>query len=259
LAHTLNKDRAWLYTHPEAQLSYEQTEHFLELARRREQREPIAYITGCKAFFGLEFLVNTATLIPRPETELLVETAIQLAYPNDPLTIADVGTGSGCIAISLAKYLKNGRVFAIDISDQALDIARKNAVRHQVEDRITFLRGDLLSPLPNQVDLIVSNPPYIRQAELNSQAMSPEVYQHEPRVALEGGEDGLRTIERLLSQAKAKLKPGGALLVEIGFAQGQTVLELAGLQFPGATIQVKKDLAGLDRLLVVQQRVTDPA
>jgi release factor glutamine methyltransferase len=215
----------------------------------------VAYLLGHKEFFGLEFQVNPHVLIPRPETELLVETAIewsiinnQLSIVNGKFTIADVGTGSGCIAVALAKHLPKASLVAIDASPEALRLARLNAERHAVQ--ITFLSGDLLEPLAEPVDLMVSNPPYVSQAELA--AAMPEVSVYEPRLALDGGEDGLDVVRRLLSQAKEKLKPGGALLVEIGASQGQAMIKLAQTHFPGAVIQIKKDLAGLDRLLVVQ-------
>jgi release factor glutamine methyltransferase len=252
LAHTLNKDRTWLYTHFTAQLQADQQEQFFELVARRKQREPVAYIIGRKEFFGLEFLVNSATLIPRPETELLVETALQLTSPDDRLAIADIGTGSGCIAIALAKYLPRAALFAVDLSAEALQVARQNAGRHQVSDRLTFLLGNLLEPLPTPVDLIVSNPPYVSQVDLKTPSTSPEVQQYEPRLALDGGDDGLALIRQLLAQAKKKLEPKGKLLVEIGSRQGMAVRQLAESCFPQADLQIRKDLAGLDRLLVVQ-------
>jgi release factor glutamine methyltransferase len=253
LAHVLDKDRTWLYLWPEFELDRRRYNYFSELVTRRERREPVAYLTGLKSFFGLEFLVNSDTLIPRPETELLVETALQLASHNTPLTIADIGTGSGCIAIALATHLAEARIFAIDISPQAIQMAWRNAERHQVLDRITFLIGNLLLPLAGPVDFIVSNPPYIRYAELRPPLTMAEVYQYEPHLALDGGLDGLLIIRRLLAQAREKLKPEGTLLVEIGATQGDAVRKLAATHFPEATITIKKDLAGLDRLLVVQQ------
>lgn len=252
LAHTMGRERSWFYLYPQAELAGDQAEMFFSLIARREQREPVAYLTGEKEFFGLAFQVNPAVLVPRPETELLVETAIQLATAQAYLSIVDVGTGSGCIAVSLAAYLPQARLWAIDLSEQALQVAAQNAARRQLEARLTFLAGDLLSPLPNPVDLIVSNPPYVRGPELAAPFTTPEVHQYEPRLALDGGESGLEVIARLLAQAGQKLRPGGSLLVEIGAAQGQAVAGLASLHFPKAEIRVKKDLAGLDRLLVVQ-------
>jgi release factor glutamine methyltransferase len=257
LAHVLGRDRTWLYAHPQAPLSENELARFNALICRRERREPVAYLTGHKAFFGLDFEVTPDVLIPRPETELLVETAIQIFKERwivSNLTIADIGTGSGCIAITLAQNLPGAAVFGIDRSNKALKVARRNAIRHQVLDQITFLSGDLLAPLPAPVDLIVSNPPYISRPELASPDLASEVRQYEPALALDGGEDGLALIQRLLAQARPKLKTGGSLLIEIGSTQGHPVSELAKAYFPNAEIQIKKDLAGLDRLLVIHIR-----
>jgi release factor glutamine methyltransferase len=267
LAHSLSRERTWLYLYPEYSLTPEQVNTFEALLRRREAREPVAYLIGCKEFFGLEFQVNPHVLIPRPETELLVETALQIYdlrftiydFANSPrkskivnrkLTIVDVGTGSGCIATALAKYLPQAAIFAIDTSAKALQLARRNAERHSVAGQITFLPGDLLQPLIEPVDLIVSNPPYVSEAQLA--AASPEVSRFEPRLALAGGADGLAVIRRLLAQAAGKLNPGGSLLIEIGSSQGVAVKALAQTYFPAATIRIESDLAGLDRLLIVQ-------
>lgn len=267
LAHVLGKERTWLYLHPHAHVNREQHQQFLSLVARRRQREPVAYLVGHKAFFGLEFSVTPDTLVPRPETELLVEIAIEMAShlsqteakfdrrsidpKNSKLLIADVGTGSGCIAVALAKHLDQAHILAIDVSEQALEVAQKNAEQHQVSDRITFLTGDLLTPLTDAVDIIVSNPPYVSLPELSAPFTSPEVHRYEPRLALDGGRDGLDVVRRLLPQAKNRLKSNGRLLVEIGATQGEAATNLALAQFPQATIEVKPDLAGLDRLLVV--------
>ncbi|NJN95884.1 MAG: peptide chain release factor N(5)-glutamine methyltransferase [Anaerolineales bacterium] len=259
LAHSLGRERTWLYLHFSDPLDENQVNNFETLLRRREQREPVAYIVGCKAFFGLDFEVNPHVLIPRPETELLVEIALdwrleigdsRIFNLQSPISMADIGTGSGCIAVALAKHLPDACVFAVDTSPEALLLARRNAERNEMADPITFLQGDLLEPLPEPVDLIVSNPPYVSRSELAT-AM-PEVSRYEPRLALDGGEDGLDVIRLLLPQAREKLKPGGALLIEIGSTQGPAVVQLAQTHFPGAAVEVKKDLAGLDRLLVVK-------
>lgn len=248
LGHVLAKERAWLYTYPDTGLSPDQLARFDELVARRARREPVAYLTGVKAFFGLDFLVNRHVLIPRPETELLVETALHIAGAS-PVSIADVGTGSGCIAVSLAKNLPQAHLYAIDASALALDVARENAARHGVLASITFLQGNLLEPLPRPVDMIASNPPYISRGEL--EAALPEVSRYEPYLALNGGEDGLEAIRQLLAQARGRLKSGAAMLVEIGSSQGPAAGQLARQFFPSATIEIKQDLAGLDRLLVL--------
>lgn len=251
LAHMLNKDRTWLYLNPHMPLDQDCLDSFYSLLVRREQREPVAYLVGHKAFFGLDFQVNRQVLIPRPETELLVETALATEHRStSTLTIADVGTGSGCIAIALAKNLASASLFALDSSEEALQVARDNAGRHEVAERIAFLAGDLLQPLPQPVDLIVSNPPYVSYSELAETA--PEISQYEPRRALDGGIDGLEVIRQLLSQAGEKIKPGGCLLIEIGASQGAAVMALAQSQFDKAEVQIRQDLAGLDRLLVVK-------
>jgi release factor glutamine methyltransferase len=252
LAHVLGRDRSWLYLYLQERLEPGRLAKFEELLTRRGRREPVAYLTGHKEFFGLDFEVTPAVLIPRPETELLVETALELAGPTRPCLVVDVGTGSGCIAVTLAKHLPAGQFWATDISSQALQVARRNADRHGVTGRMTLVQTDLLQPVAGPFDLLVSNPPYISPAELQPETMQPEVYRYEPRLALDGGEAGLAIIQQLLSQARAKLKPGGSVLVEIGATQGQAVTQLAGRFFPQAGVQVKKDLAGLDRLLVIR-------
>jgi release factor glutamine methyltransferase len=258
LAYTLDKDRVWLYTHPLKTLNKKRLDKFYHLLHRREQREPVAYLTGQKAFFALDFQVNPHVLIPRPETELLVETTIQLVNQQTrspyPLLIADVGTGSGCIAIALAKNIAEASFFAVDASPAALQVARQNAARYGVAPRIHFVEGDLLQPLARSFDLIVSNPPYVSHSELS--ATSPEVRRYEPKLALAGGQDGLEIIRQLLPQAKEKLKPGGSLLVEIGATQGPAATHLAKRHFPEANVHIKKDLAKRDRLLVVEKNST---
>lgn len=270
LAHILGySERTRLYLHLDRALSAQELAGFENLVQRREQREPVAYLTGHKEFFALDFEVNPHVLIPRPETELLVETALKirdlrLEIGNQRLSnlqshrdasqslisIIDVGTGSGCIAIALAKHLSAATIFASDLSPEAVQLARRNAERHGVAATITFWQGDLLEPLPGRVDMIVSNPPYVSQPELR--AAQPEVSRYEPRLALDGGPDGLTVIRRLLVQAGKKLNPGGAVLVEIGSGQGEAAQRLAYEYFPTAKIKIKPDLAHLDRLLVIE-------
>lgn len=213
--------------------------------------EPTAYITGHKEFFGIDFQISPATLIPRPETELLVERAIELvnaAFPQSCL-VADIGTGCGAIAIAIALHLPKVKIYASDISATALEVARSNCRYHGVSDRITLLQGDLLDPLPEPVNLIVANLPYIRETELP--ALPPEISMYEPQIALAGGRDGLKQIERLLSQAGTKLLPRGAIMLEIGYEQGQTASELAKQYIPDARVNVITDLSGLDRLIEI--------
>ncbi len=227
----------------------DQTVAFSALIQRRIGHEPTAYITGHKEFFGIDFKVSPGTLIPRPDTELLVETAIELAntaFPRSCL-IADVGTGCGAIAISLALHLPQAKFYATDISAAALELARSNCRRHRVSHRVRLLQGDLLEPLPEPVQLIVANLPYISEPELPRLPL--EISMFEPQMALAGGTDGLMQIERLLSQASSKLSSGGAVLLEVGYDQGSAVKSLAQKCFPTAKISVMTDLSGLDRVV----------
>jgi release factor glutamine methyltransferase len=251
LAHVLNTDRTWITLHRPDMLPEGHLEVYTELVEQREQRRPVAYITGVKEFYGLEFAVTPSVLIPRPETELLVETAIELLHSRPAAIVADVGTGSGCIAISLAKQLPGLTVLATDLSQEALDVAHQNAARHQAN--VSFFQGHLLTPIAPTIHIVVSNPPYVSTGFLQANSTMPEVSRYEPRLALDGGEQGLDLISALLAQAARKLHPDGAVLIEIGYDQGQRVLGLAKLYFPDAHIELKQDLASSDRLLVVRQ------
>lgn len=192
---------------------------FRDLVKRRSAGEPVAYLVGFREFYSLNFEVNSDVLIPRPETEDLVMRVVDLCRQSgkdsSPICIADVGTGSGAIAISVARHVPGSRITAIDISPAALEVAGRNAARHQVADRIELMCGDLLSPVPPEArfDLVVSNPPYVSRSEW--EALKPDVRQHEPRLALVGGETGVEIIERLVPQAADHLLDGGWLLVEI--------------------------------------------
>ncbi len=253
LAHALNTDRTHLYQRLRDELRPNAEEAFNVLLRRRLSHEPAAYILGRKEFYGLELEVTPAAIIPRPETETLVELALEFAAVRQAgrgLRVVDVGVGCGAIAVALAKHLPQAEIVATDVSPQALALARRNAERHQVAERIRFLEGDLLEPLDAPVDVIAANLPYVRTGDF--EAAPPEIHQHEPRLGLDGGPDGLRIIERLLRQAPSRLKGGGALFIEIGEEQGDAARRLATEVFPQARIQVRKDLSGLDRVLVVR-------
>jgi release factor glutamine methyltransferase len=255
LAHVLGQDRAWLYAHPEYPLDPNQLGGFQALIARRAEREPVAYLTGHKEFFGLDFVVAPGVLIPRPETERLVEIALQIleaGSSSETLAIVDVGTGSAAIAVTLATHVRAAHVVAVDISAAALAIARHNAIRHGVAGRVDCLLGDLLTPLKGPFHLITANLPYLSQADLA--AAPPEVARWEPRLALAGGPDGLADIRRLLTTAASRLHPAGTLLAEIGAGQGADVLALANRHFPRATVEIAQDYAGLDRVLVVHLR-----
>ena len=252
LCEALGVGRSRLYQQLNSEILPEASAAFERLLARRLAHEPLTYIIGRREFFGREFEVTPAATIPRPETETLVELVIQFArerFGGSPPTIADIGTGSGVIAISLAAGLPGANVVAIDESLAALNLARRNADRHRVAGRIGFLRGDLLAPLGAAVDIIAANLPYVRTPDWEQ--MPPEIREWEPRSGLDGGADGLRVIRRLLQQAPARLRPGGALFAEIGEEQGARAVAGARSAFPQASIELRRDLAGRDRVLVV--------
>ena len=229
----------------------DQTIALSKLIQRRISHEPTAYITGHKEFFGIDFEVSPDTLIPRPDTELLVEKAIELVNKRFPKSclIADIGTGCGAIAIALALNLPLVKIYATEISASALEVAESNCRKHRVFDRVRLLRGDLLEPLPEPVQLIVANLPYISESELPKLPL--EISMFEPQLALAGGKDGLTQIRRLISQAGSKLVNGGAVLLEIGYDQGQVVKDLAWKYFPSAEVSLATDLSGLDRVVTI--------
>ncbi|MBN1923109.1 MAG: peptide chain release factor N(5)-glutamine methyltransferase [Anaerolineae bacterium] len=251
LATLLDWNRARLLAHLDAPIPETLATTFRTWVLRRATGEPLPYITGRIEFCALEFAVTPAVLIPRPETELLVEMALEHAdvTPSAPPIIADVGTGSGCIVITLASRLPQAQCYAIDLSPAAMEVARQNAARYGVLERLHFLEGDLLAPLPEPADIIVSNPPYIADTEWDNLPVS---VRHEPAMALLAGCDGLNAVRRLLAQAPAKMRPGGILLVEIGERQGAVVLALAQQVFTHAECRIRTDLAGKDRVLQIR-------
>jgi release factor glutamine methyltransferase len=254
LTHALGITRAQLHAHPQSRLSPAELTSYRQLIERRTLHEPVAYIVGHKEFYGLDLLVDDRVLIPRPETELLVEKAIEMSKqrPVDikQLLVADIGTGSGAIAVSLAMHLPQAVVYATDASPEALEVAASNCRRHRVEDRVHPLQGHLLEPLPEPVDLIAANLPYVSEVELAQ--LPPEMNLYEPREALNGGPDGLDHIRHLLAQAKGHLKPGGVVLLEIGATQGEAVVALTKRHFPAARVEIMQDYAGLDRVVMVE-------
>ncbi len=245
-------DRVALYLGIDQKLTSEQACSFFDLIKRRISREPAAYITGHKEFFDLDFHVDRHVLIPRPETEILVEKAIEIGGSLFASTclIADVGTGCGAIAVALAVNLHHARIYATDVSRAALEIAWYNCCSHCVANSVTLLQGDLLDPLPEPVHLIVANLPYITYSELGG--LRAEISQFEPLLALNGGVDGLSTIQGVISQAGRNLLPGGVILMEIGFQQGQAVCDLARMYLPGSEVSITKDLCGLDRVVSIR-------
>ncbi|MFC1933014.1 peptide chain release factor N(5)-glutamine methyltransferase, partial [Chloroflexota bacterium] len=223
----------------------EQEKNFWGLIERRLNHEPTAYIIGHREFYGLDFYVDRSVLISRPESELLVEKTLEVTQNQVVSTIAEVGTGCGAIAISLALSLPQAKIYATDISKAALEVALFNCQKHEVVNRIYLLSGDMLDPLSEPVDLIVANLPYVRESELSQVSM----LNFEPSLALNGGSDGLGKIRRLCTQVSEKLYPGGCLLLEIGQGQRRAVTTFLRSLFPLAEIEVAPDLSGIDRVV----------
>jgi len=251
LRHTLKISRIKLYLDLDQELSPQQDKNFWNLIKRRLNGEPIAYITRHREFYGLNFYVDHNVLIPRPESELLVEKTLELAQNYTVSTIAEVGTGCGAIAISLALSLPQAKIYATDISAAALKIALFNCQKHGVVDKIYLLSGDMLDPIPEPVDLIVANLPYVREAELSQ----INTLDFEPSLALNGGPDGLEKIRQLCSQISDKLRPGGCLLLEIGQGQKRAVTTLLCRLFPLAEIEGSLDLSGINRIVKCQSEI----
>ncbi len=251
LGHVLGLTRAQIHAHPDRRLNAAELDSYRELIERRRQHEPVAYIIGHKEFYGLDFYVDRRVLIPRPETELLVEKGLEIGRAaSHPLTIADVGTGCGAIAISLAMHLPQAIIYALDASPDALEVAALNRRLHSVEKRVHLLQGDLLSPLPQPVDLIFANLPYVSRTEWEQ--LPRIITAYEPRSALDGGPDGLDAIRHLLARARFHLRPRATILLEIGATQGTVVTDLARHHFSTATVEVVQDYAGLDRMVVIE-------
>lgn len=245
LRHALQIDRAQLYSEPNRELSAEQEEKLRQLVQRRREGEPTAYITGHREFYGLDFYVDRRVLIPRPETELMVEKALALARSRRFESAADIGTGCGAIAISLALNLPRLEIYACDVSAEALEVARINCQKHGLADRIQLLRGDMLTPLPGPVDLIVANLPYVTRPEISHSGLAD----FEPGLALDGGRDGLDKIQKLCDQAGDRLQPYGGMLLEIGQGQSRTVTDLLRRHFPQAAVEIMPDLQGIERVI----------
>ncbi|HEV2491507.1 MAG TPA: peptide chain release factor N(5)-glutamine methyltransferase [Terriglobia bacterium] len=272
LMHVLGRDRCYLYTHPEAELSPDAAERYFGLIRERATGKPTQYITGHQEFWGLDFEVTPDVLIPRPETEHLVEAVLELAgsagrgsagVPAAPrgagLRIVDVGTGSGCIALALASELPRATIFGVDVSRAALAVAARNAARLGMTERVKWVEGDLLASLVGagdrdrsdraQFDFVVSNPPYVARDELDR--VQREVREFEPRLAWGGLERGDEIYRRLIPQAFAALQPGGYLVVEIGYNAAERVRALLGSEW--TSVEVRPDLAGIPRVVVARK------
>jgi release factor glutamine methyltransferase len=256
LANMLGKSRAWILAHPEALVPQEQQHHLEDALQRLEDGEPLPYVIGHWEFFGLDFQLNTATLIPRPETELLVEKALEWLHQHPGRRrVADVGTGSGCISVTLAYHIPILQVIASDISANALQAAKANAARHGVSGRIQFVQSNLLEGITGSFDLICANLPYIPTQVLHSL----KVYKKEPELALDGGADGLDLIRSLLLSAQGHMYKAGRLLIEIEMNQARAVRSLAEDLFPGQKMSVFQDLAGRDRLVAIDILISDNA
>ena len=251
LMHVLNVDRAFIIAHPERELGPDDLLRFREFVTRRATREPLQYITGVQEFFNLKFAVTPDVLIPRPETELIVEAALELFDRDAPIKLADIGTGSGCIAISLLKELRHARAVAVDISAAALALAARNAERLHVIERLRLIQSDGFRSMADEAfDLIVSNPPYVSDEEMNT--LQREV-RYEPAGALAGGRDGFDVIRRLLKDAPRFLRSGGHFILEIGFRQGEAVSGLIH-QTVWELIEIRPDLAKIPRTVILRKR-----
>ena len=261
--HVTGIDRAAFYAHPNRIITGPENQHLATLIARRCQHEPLPYVLGHWEFYGLDFIVNSAVLIPRPETETIVEQALIFAHSGTTkelgttttngahqLRIIDVGTGSGCIAIALAKHLPQASITATDISTLALVVTSQNIDKHNVQNQVSLVECDLATTNLGKFDLIVSNPPYIPDVEVPS--LQQEVSQYEPLIALAGGSDGLSIIRRLLKRVTNLLSPNGAIMIEFNPPQKTALVSAVYSILPDAKCKVIKDLSGLDRLLVIE-------
>jgi release factor glutamine methyltransferase len=250
LAHVIGRNQTFVFTHANDALKDEEHELFRSLIERRAGGEPLQYLTGHQEFYKLDFEVTPAVLIPRPETELIIEAALELLRDDPEPHIADVGTGSGCLAISIINELPTARAVAIDASPSALLVAQRNAEHHGVADRLTLLESDCFSALEANLrfGLIVSNPPYVSEVEMKG--LQREV-NHEPRAALAAGPDGLSIIRRLLIEARPFLRPGGHLIFEIGFGQSEAVQQLIDPRV-WELVEIRADLQKIPRTFVLR-------
>ncbi len=259
LAEALLIRRQDLWLQPERTLGKEETTRWQKFIERRSAREPFAYIIGRKEFWSLEFKVNREVLTPRPETELLIESLLDIAQKSpgrEDLMILDMGTGSGNIAIATAREFPESKVIAVDISHEAIMVARENICRHGLSDRIYLAQSDLFASLKpgktGKFDYILSNPPYIKSEELDK--LMPEVRDHEPRSALDGGASGLEFYERIIPESCCMLKPEGFLIMEIGADQAGAIIQLIEKQGGYEVPDVRLDYSGRDRIISVKRR-----
>jgi release factor glutamine methyltransferase len=257
LAHARGCERIQLYTEYDAPLTPEDREKMRHLVKRRATQEPVAYLVGFREFFGMDFDVEPGVLIPRPDTESLVVTALELVNEIPSPSVLDVCTGTGCVPIAIAANCPAAVLTAIELDDQVCGIARRNIKKHSLADRISLLQGDLFDPLADdaQFDVITANPPYVTDQEMDT--LQPDVRLHEPHLALRGGSDGLDVVRRLIADAVSRLLPGGALLLEIGEQQGEAVTELFKAAGSYEPAQIVKDLGGHSRVVWARRRRID--
>ena len=252
LSAALSCQRIELYTNFESEPTEEQKTVFRDYVKRRAAGEPVAYLVGFKEFYSLKFAVNRSTLIPRPETELLVVEALDwMKAENKPVAVCDVGTGSGAIAVVVAKHEPNCRITAVDISEDAIAVAKENAEKHAVSDRVEFRVSDLLQNIAGPLDLVLSNPPYVSDSEYEQ--LDPELKNYEPRTALVAGINGTEIVERLIPQAYEKLQPCGAIFIEISPMIADKVAALFS-DDQWSDVKIIKDLAELKRIVCAQKR-----
>ena len=248
LRYVLQIGRAQLFLQLDEELEPAKDQIFRQWVERRSRGEPVSYIIGCREFFGLEFYVDSRVLIPRPESELLVEEALHFALDHPVGMIADIGTGSGAIAISLATYLPEAKIYATDISPAALEVADINCRKHHLAGRVVLLQGDLLEPLPEAVDILIANLPYVRREDLAQMPFG----KYEPALALDGGESGLESLAQLCRQIEDRVRPGGGAWLEIGQGQGGAVSDFLRKAFPAANPKILPDLAGIERVVKIR-------
>lgn len=255
LAHSLSVKRIELYVQHERILTADELARFKQLILRRIKKEPVAYIIGCKPFMSLDFFVNQDVLIPRPETEKLVEIAVDIAKTRDEtISVLDIGCGSGAIAISIAKYALNTSIVATDSSEKAVYTANQNAQKHGVQDKITFYQGNLFEPIPSDLkfDIIVSNPPYIQSSEINN--LQIEIKDFEPIAALDGGADGLDFYRNIISHAHGFLKQNGLILLEMGAGQSKSIRNIIDSNPSFGNIKIFKDHGDIERVISSTRR-----
>ena len=254
LAHVLRMRRLYLYVHLDLNLVEEDINIYKNLLHRRAAHVPVAQLIGNKEFMGLDFNITPDVLIPRPETEIMVQMSIEILGPTKtPLTVADIGTGSGAIAVSMLHYLDNVTVDAVDISKPALAVAKSNAEKLSVANRLKLFEGDLTKPLAGKTyDAILSNPPYIPTAVIDT--LQPEVSQYEPRLALDGGKDGLKYYRRIIDGAVPLLKPDGFLALEVGVDQSEPVRQMLEANGQFDPINVIWDLIGIERIILAYKK-----